>query len=118
METNIQLTNIKFEVNINEALRRYKSVNILETKKKIDNLKNLTQYSVTDIKDSTYIFLTELKYFGIISYDELDIIEEDKRRREEEDLKKLYDAHNWYLSLKDSEKEMINILIKVFSIKS
>lgn len=110
--TDIQITNIKFEVNINEALRRYKSINIIDTKKKLEKLEKLTDYSVNDTNDETYKLLKILKEKMIISFNETDVIAERIRIEKEMQLQKSKEAKDWFDSLNDNEKEMVYTLIK------
>lgn len=110
--TDIQITNIKFEVNINEALRRYKSTNIIDTKKKLEKLEKLTDYSVNDINDETYKLLKILKEKMIISFNEIDVIAEMIRIEKEIQVQKSKEAKDWFDSLNDVEKEMVYTLIK------
>lgn len=100
-------------MNINEALRRYKSTNIIETNKKIEKLKDLKEYFVSDLEDPTYKLLSTLKNNSVFSFDEIDIIAEEKKRVEEIRLKKIQDANNWYQLLSQEEKEMIAILMSI-----
>lgn len=120
MEFEIHLSKIKLEVNINEALRRYKGTNILETKKRIESLDEVFKMNkliINDTNDQTYKFLTLLKSHGIVSYTEIDKVAENNILLEKDRIKKIKEANDWYLSLNDKHKEMVSILINEYNKK-